>query len=225
VFKKHRIRTEGATARAVVTEAKCEGGYSGRAGTSPVVYHLKLRVQFDDGSVADTACKVGNSFVGSDEFFSTGDIIPVRYDPNDRSQVEVDLAALGAEKEARREKLDAAAIARGEAALAGKNASGAEGESGFADQAAAFRSQAAAFRERTAEPLPSFSAILQAKQSGNQAEIERLKAQLAGRIVQSASSAGDDRLSRLQKLADLHERGALTDQEFAAEKAKILGES
>ena len=29
----------------------------------------------------------------------------------------------------------------------------------------------------------------------------------------------------LTKLADLHDRGALTDDEFAAEKAKILGES
>jgi hypothetical protein len=28
-----------------------------------------------------------------------------------------------------------------------------------------------------------------------------------------------------QQLADLHDRGALTDAEFAAEKAKILGES
>ncbi len=30
---------------------------------------------------------------------------------------------------------------------------------------------------------------------------------------------------RLAKLADLHERGALTDTEFATPKAKILGES
>ncbi len=37
-------------------------------------------------------------------------------------------------------------------------------------------------------------------------------------------SAEDDRLDRLQKLADLHQRGALTDAEFAAEKARILGE-
>jgi hypothetical protein len=29
----------------------------------------------------------------------------------------------------------------------------------------------------------------------------------------------------LEKLADLHDRGALSDAEFAAAKAKILGES
>jgi hypothetical protein len=34
-----------------------------------------------------------------------------------------------------------------------------------------------------------------------------------------------DPLERLQKLADLHARGVLTDAEFAAQKAKILGES
>jgi Short C-terminal domain len=37
-----------------------------------------------------------------------------------------------------------------------------------------------------------------------------------------ASSEAADPLDRLQKLADLHDRGVLTDAEFAAEKAKIL---
>ena len=40
--------------------------------------------------------------------------------------------------------------------------------------------------------------------------------------------AGDPsptRLDRLQQLADLHDRGALSDDEFAAEKARILGEA
>jgi hypothetical protein len=32
-----------------------------------------------------------------------------------------------------------------------------------------------------------------------------------------------DALDELGKLADLHDRGALTDAEFAAEKAKLLG--
>ena len=37
--------------------------------------------------------------------------------------------------------------------------------------------------------------------------------------------ADADPLERLQKLADLHDHGVLTDAEFAAEKANILGES
>ena len=35
-------------------------------------------------------------------------------------------------------------------------------------------------------------------------------------------SAGPD-LAQLGELADLHERGALTDDEFAAQKARVLG--
>jgi hypothetical protein len=38
----------------------------------------------------------------------------------------------------------------------------------------------------------------------------------------AATSGGDD-VDELQRLADLHTSGALTDEEFAAAKAKILG--
>jgi Short C-terminal domain len=37
------------------------------------------------------------------------------------------------------------------------------------------------------------------------------------------ASSGDDTLTQLQKLADLKSQGILTDEEFAAQKAKILG--
>jgi hypothetical protein len=33
----------------------------------------------------------------------------------------------------------------------------------------------------------------------------------------------DSRLGRLERLAELHEKGVLTDEEFAAEKARVLG--
>ncbi|MGV9711417.1 SHOCT domain-containing protein [Gordonia sp. NPDC003424] len=41
----------------------------------------------------------------------------------------------------------------------------------------------------------------------------------------AAAPAGgaDDRISQLQKLAELKSQGILSDQEFAAEKARILG--
>jgi membrane protease subunit (stomatin/prohibitin family) len=39
----------------------------------------------------------------------------------------------------------------------------------------------------------------------------------------AAPSAGaDDRIAKLQQLADLKNQGILTDEEFAAEKAKVL---
>jgi hypothetical protein len=36
-------------------------------------------------------------------------------------------------------------------------------------------------------------------------------------------AAGGDRVAQLKDLADLKAQGVLTDQEFAAEKARILG--
>jgi hypothetical protein len=39
----------------------------------------------------------------------------------------------------------------------------------------------------------------------------------------AAAQPEEDRLGKLQQLADLHSSGALTDEEFAAEKARILG--
>lgn len=38
-----------------------------------------------------------------------------------------------------------------------------------------------------------------------------------------AAAAGDDPVARLRDLAQLHESGALTDAEFAAAKAQVLG--
>jgi hypothetical protein len=86
--------------------------------------------------------------------------------------------------------------------------------------------------EKAAAGQTYAQAIRDALRAGDLAEVERLKAQLAtGAAAMSfgpvhASAAGpEDPLDRLQKLADLHDRGALTDAEFAAEKAKILSES
>ena len=38
-----------------------------------------------------------------------------------------------------------------------------------------------------------------------------------------AAPAAPDPLDQIQKLAQLHEQGILTDEEFAAQKAKLLG--
>jgi hypothetical protein len=39
----------------------------------------------------------------------------------------------------------------------------------------------------------------------------------------AAPSGGDDTIARLTQLASLHDSGALTDEEFAAAKAQVLG--
>lgn len=38
----------------------------------------------------------------------------------------------------------------------------------------------------------------------------------------AAATGASDRIALLQQLAQLHDSGALTDEEFAAEKAKVL---
>jgi len=39
----------------------------------------------------------------------------------------------------------------------------------------------------------------------------------------AAAPAGDDSMDKLKELAQLHDSGVLTDEEFAAAKAKVLG--
>ena len=39
----------------------------------------------------------------------------------------------------------------------------------------------------------------------------------------TSADGSSDHITQLKELADLHTQGALTDEEFAAEKAKILG--
>ena len=87
-----------------------------------------------------------------------------------------------------------------------------------AEQAAAMRAQ-----------------MQQALKSGNMAEyIEQMKAQalsgalpgtviVDGNMVSGAAAPQPDTVDQLAKLADLHDKGALTDAEFTAMKAKILG--
>jgi Short C-terminal domain len=43
-------------------------------------------------------------------------------------------------------------------------------------------------------------------------------------VLKDVGLGGGDRISQLERLAKLHEQGALTDAEFEAEKARVLGE-
>jgi hypothetical protein len=55
---------------------------------------------------------------------------------------------------------------------------------------------------------------------------ERMRAGREGRVATAGppvAATGDPRVAELERLAGLHESGALTDEEFAAEKARVLG--
>jgi hypothetical protein len=120
MFRRLNLSKDGATAKAVVIEARAEGGMPGRAGGySATQYDLKLHVHFDDGSDGDATCRVGGFIRGTDLSFSEGDIVPVRYDPDDRSKVEVDVPALSAERDKESQSLRDEAVARAEDKLDG----------------------------------------------------------------------------------------------------------
>jgi membrane protease subunit (stomatin/prohibitin family) len=55
-----------------------------------------------------------------------------------------------------------------------------------------------------------------------QAQTQPAVAQAQAPAPPTADPAGDDTITRLQKLADLHAAGALTDEEFTAAKAQVL---
>lgn len=56
-----------------------------------------------------------------------------------------------------------------------------------------------------------------------QAEAQAYEAQAAQAPAAPAAPAEDPTMAELQKLAQLHSAGILTDEEFAAAKAKALG--
>jgi hypothetical protein len=63
----------------------------------------------------------------------------------------------------------------------------------------------------------------QAQLADMQAQVDALAApQAAPAPAPPAPAAGDDLLAQLSKLADLQAAGVLTDEEFAAAKAKLL---
>lgn len=117
--RRKKLMTQGATAQAVVIQARSTGGNVTSGGMVPLVYHLGLRVHFDDGSTADVTCKVGGQLHSSAFFFSEGDIVPVRYDPGDRAAVAVDESAMQAKRDADGKAASEVAIARAERRLAG----------------------------------------------------------------------------------------------------------
>jgi hypothetical protein len=80
---------------------------------------------------------------------------------------------------------------------------------------------AAAASARTPSPPPS-SAISMPGVPGDTAQLPWATVPAAS--GQLAQPGGGDTITRLQRLADLHDSGALTDAEFQLEKSKILAE-
>src|SRR5437879_5636303 len=112
MFDRHKLGRDGVQAQALVLETKAYANEveSGR----PSACRYRLRVQFEDGSMTEIAYRAFGRAVAS---ANVGDVIPVRYDPADRTRIEIDRHALLERQEAEARKWEAEAIGRGETAL------------------------------------------------------------------------------------------------------------
>ncbi len=93
---------------------------------------------------------------------------------------------------------------------------------------------AGAVRHRQEEKYAGQAAQQQANQAAydNQAQMAEMQQQMADMQAQQAAAAvqppaaapaaGDDMMAKLNQLSQLHSSGVLTDEEFAAAKAKLL---
>jgi broad specificity phosphatase PhoE len=61
------------------------------------------------------------------------------------------------------------------------------------------------------------------EQAQQQAAQPQQYAQPAPAAPAPAAESMDDKIGQLKQLAELHQQGILTDDEFAAQKAKLLG--
>jgi hypothetical protein len=198
MFGKDRLLREGAEAQALVLDKRVyAAGVQSNEATS---CRYELRVKFQDGTTSEISRRVWHRRLAG---FQIGDLVPVRYDPDDRSKVEIDEPKLVARDEAAEKAAREQAIERGEQALEGSG-SGSQGDGAeslreeaaafreqaaeFREQAAEFREQAAHFAERSAEPganMEALQAIMRAKAAGDEAEVERLKAELKRKTGES----------------------------------------
>ena len=76
---------------------------------------------------------------------------------------------------------------------------------------------------RTAVVAGTATAVSGRVQRRQAAKWDQQYAQEPQQYAQEAPEAEDDATAQLQNLAKLHTQGVLTDDEFAAAKAKILG--
>jgi len=101
VFGKHKRSAE---AKAVVTSVELyQEGMRANWGTG-FTYDVGMRVHFEDSTTADIVRRIGG-MAGTDLKFSVGGIVPVRYDPHNHNEVELDEDALRAEQQRSREEV------------------------------------------------------------------------------------------------------------------------
>jgi len=143
-----------------------------------------------------------------------GEVMPVKCDPK-RQEAKFDAAASRAQARAMHDQMASAQAAQFDAMVGAAPGTAPGPTSGEILPGQGI----SVVNVSGADISGALPAIQQALASGNLAEIARIKGELRQQTPEAADPA-----ERLEKLADLHSRGLLTDDEFAATKAKLLNE-
>jgi hypothetical protein len=109
MFGRLNLMEDGAQVDGVVLESTFK--HSRVTGPGPHslparIWRLKLQVQFEDGLTTEVERKLNDGDIGGTlihedgrTFPSEGDLVPMRYDPKDRSKLEIDVAAIKAKRQ------------------------------------------------------------------------------------------------------------------------------
>jgi Domain of unknown function (DUF1707) len=114
MFHRSKLSRDGAQAEALVLERKVLAMAGSGGGGVASACRYKLRVKFEDGSTVETSC---HAFGVELARVAVGDVIPVRYEPADRSKIKLDRDAILEQQKADARRWQDEAIARGEQSL------------------------------------------------------------------------------------------------------------
>jgi hypothetical protein len=181
---------EGVEAQAVVVASEVVPGSRGIWGCK-----LTLRVHFEDGTTSEFSTTKRTIDLGGG-VVTEGDILPVRYEPSDRSQIELDVDAIKAQAAAAESAQKEAAIARAEAQLAGT--------------------------PPPAGPSGSVTSFEQSANSFAASAREFLESALAERAAKErASNGGNPPTETLASLSQDHASGLIDDSTYEELRAKL----
>jgi hypothetical protein len=213
----NKLRENGRAATATVVAVKRGhiGESSGQAyggQNSTINYHFTVRIE-PDGEVPFEA-EVSDRILLSNSPTGVGGTIAVLYDPDDHSKVRIDHstgAVMG----------NALAGAISPAAMDTIRAAGAGDAMANLLKEATTNPDALLASMRGHDMAADVRAQMTPPPGGGTAPHIFVGGQAFGG---TQAAAAPDPVTQLAKLADLHDRGALTDDEFATEKKRVLGE-
>jgi hypothetical protein len=187
----------------------------GQAGSITIRREFRLRVEPEGGPPFEATIKQAFNDTHGWRIPEEGWSVTVIYDPNDHSKVVMDVDAMPV----------GPGVDRGEAVVRHKTAMERQQMRGMAPGDSA----------RRAERLRAVALDATLSPEEKRAKMMKLSASLGaapktvfvgGQAVHAGNAAGPAAaVDALAKLADLRDRGVLTDAEFETQKAKLLGSS